>query len=76
MNISNYFCALKEGKKYLTLKDRAPIRPLSDGGGGALRAPPSISETIIDRDLKIFFGWSCVYLEKITFSSHSGQTAP
>ena len=39
----------------LTLKDRAPIRTLLDRGGGALRAPPpSISETIIDRDLKIF----------------------
>ena len=38
----------------LTLKDRAPIRTLSDRGGGLLEPPPSISETIIDRDLKIF----------------------
>ena len=38
----------------LTLKDRAPIRTLSDQGGGALRAPPSISETIVDRNLKKF----------------------
>ncbi len=35
--------------KKLTLRDWAPIRKLSDRGGGALRRPPSISETIIDR---------------------------
>ncbi len=50
----------------LTLSDRAPIRTLSDrGGGGAYFAPPSISETIIDRDLKNFSGGSCVFLEPI-----------
>ena len=39
----------------LALKDRAPIRTLSDRrGGGALRAPLSITETIIDRDLNLF----------------------
>ena len=60
---------------FLTLRDRTPIRTLSDRGG-ALRAPPSISETIIDRDLIFFSGGSCVFLEKISTSTHSGQTAP
>ena len=46
----------------LTLRGRAPIRTLS--------------ETIIDRDLIFFSGGSCVFLGKITFSTHSGQTAP
>ena len=38
-------------KLALNLKDRAPIRTLSDLGGGLLELPPSISETIIDRDI-------------------------
>ena len=60
----------------LTLTDRTPIPTLSDRGGEALRAPPSISAPVADRDVKFFSGGSCVFLEKITFSSHSGQTAP
>ena len=37
---------------------------------------PSISAPVTDKDVKFFSGGSCVFLEKITFSSHSGQTAP
>ena len=36
---------------------------------------PSISRTIIDRDIKIFSGISCAFLEKHSFSSHDSQAA-
>ena len=39
---------------FLTLRDRAPIRTLIDGGGVLTKPPPSISKTIIDRDPKFF----------------------
>ena len=45
-------------------------------GGGGLQEPPSILAPVTDNDVKFFSGGSCVFLEKITFSSHSGQTAP
>ena len=44
------------------------VNPLTD--------PPSISTPVTDRDVKLFSGGSYVFLEEITFSSHSGQTAP
>ncbi len=58
----------------LTLTDRAPIPILSDffWGGGS----PSILATVTDKDIKFIFGGSCLFLEKITFSSYSGLTAP
>ena len=59
----------------LTLTDRAPIPTLIDWGGVIL-TPPSISASVTDKDVKFFSGGSCVFLEKITFSSHSGQAAP
>ena len=58
----------------LTLTDRAPIPTSIDRGG--LFDPPSISAPVTVRDIKKFSGGSCAYLEKITFFSHSGQTAP
>ncbi len=57
----------------LTRRDRAPFRR---GEGGTFCPPPSISEIIIDRDLRFFSGGSYIFLEKINFSSHGGQTAP
>ena len=62
----------------LTLTDRAPIPTLIDRGGGrgSMSPPPSISAPVTDKDVKFFSGGSCVFLEKITFSSHSGQAAP
>ena len=52
----------------LTLIDR--------GGGGHNDPPPSISASVTDKDVNFFSGDSCVFLEKITFSSRSGQAAP
>ena len=53
-----------------------PNSHLNRSGGGAQRAPPSISAPVTDKDVKFFSGGSCVFLEKITFSSLSSQTAP
>ena len=50
-------------EKFLTKKNQTYILTLKD-------------RAIIDRDIKFFSGGSCAFLEKITFSSHSGQTAP
>ena len=57
---------------YLTLTDRAPLRTLIDRDP----SPPSISETIIDREPNLFSSSSCVFIEKKSFYSHGGQTAP
>ncbi len=56
-NLDNFFIDLENvlPNYLLTLTDRAPIRTLIDwGGGGLLSPPPSISETIIDRDPTFF----------------------
>ena len=53
-----------------------PNSHLNRSWGGHQEPPPSISAPVTDKDVKLFSGGSCVLLEKITFSSHSGQTAP
>ena len=52
-----------------------PYSHLNRSGGGHID-PPSISAPGTDKDVKFFSGGSCVFLEKITFSSHSDQAAP
>ena len=59
----------------LTLKYQAPIRTLADWGWGLCEPSTSISAPIAYRDIKKS-GGSCAFFEKITFSSHRGQTAP
>ena len=66
------FFVIKIIQFHLTLTDRAPIPTLIDREID----PPSISASVTDKDVKFFSGGSCVFLEKITFSSHSSQAAP
>ncbi len=57
----------------LTLTDRAPIRTLIDRGeGGLSKPPPSISETIIDRDPN--FIWEFMYIYRKKYFFYSGRS--
>ena len=60
----------------LTLNDRAPIRTLSDWRGEGGLEPPPLSRKLLKIETYFFSGGSCAFLEKITFSSHSGETTP
>ena len=53
-----------------------PYLLLNRSEGGGLTKLPPLSRKPLQIETQFFFGSSSVFLEKITFSSHSRQTAP
>ena len=63
-------------KTFIPESQHVLFNPYRSGPNSHIDLAPPLSRVLLQIEIYIFSGGSCVILEKITFSSYSSQTAP